>query len=86
MENKQITGKEENEWFHFAFGKVNYIIMIAGLIILALGYLLLSGGGSDDPNVFNPAMFDTRRLFVAPILIVLGFVAEIVAIMYKDKK
>jgi hypothetical protein len=65
---------------------VNYIIMIAGLVVLALGYIMLSGGGSDDPNVFNPAMFDTRRLFVAPILIVLGFVAEIVAIMYKGKK
>lgn len=83
MDNKQIT--EGNEWFQFAFGKVNYIIMIAGLVLLALGYIMLSGGGSDDPNVFNPAMFDTRRLFVAPILIVLGFVAEIVAIMYKGK-
>ena len=86
MEKKQITGKEENQWFQFAFGKVNYIIMVGGLVLLALGYLLLSGGGSDDPNVFNPAMFDTRRLFVAPVLIVLGFVAEIVAIMYKGKK
>lgn len=86
MEKKQITGNEENQWFQFAFGKVNYIIMIAGLVLLALGYMMLSGGGSDDPNVFNPAMFDTRRLFVAPILIVLGFVAEIVAIMYKGKK
>lgn len=86
MENKQTTGNEENQWFQFAFSKVNYIIMIAGLVVLALGYILLSGGGSDDPNVFNPAMFDKRRLFVAPILIVLGFVAEIVAIMYKGKK
>ncbi len=86
MENKQTTGNEENQWFQFAFSKVNYIIMIAGLVVLALGYILLSGGGSDDPNVFNPAMFDKRRLFVAPILIVLGFVAEIVAIMFKSKK
>lgn len=85
-DNKQITVKEDSQWFQFAFNKVNYIIMAAGIVILALGYLLLSGGGSDDPNVFNPAMFDTRRLFVAPVLIVLGFVAEIVAIMYKGKK
>ena len=56
-----------------------------GIVMLALGYILLSGGGSDDPNVFNPAMFDTRRLVVAPILIVLGFVVEIVAIMFKKK-
>jgi len=56
-----------------------------GIVLLAIGYALLSGGGSDDPNVFNPAMFDTRRLVVSPILIVLGFVVEIIAIMYKKK-
>ncbi|MBR4505741.1 MAG: DUF3098 domain-containing protein [Bacteroidales bacterium] len=67
------------------FGLVNYILMAAGILLLAIGYILLSGGGSDDPNVFNPAMFDVRRLYVAPILIVLGFVVEIVAIMYKKK-
>ena len=76
---------ENDNKFQFAFGKLNYILMVAGIIILAIGYILLSGGGSDDPNVFNPAMFDTRRLYVAPILIVLGFVVEIVAIMYKSK-
>ncbi len=84
---KEINKNEEhNRSFDFVFGKINYIIMIAGLVMLALGYLLLCGGGSDDPNVFNEAMFDTRRLFVAPILITLGFIAEIVAIMYKGKK
>ena len=80
-----MDNKEENKGFQFAFGKINYILMGAGLLLLALGYILLSGGGSDDPNVFNPAMFDTRRLYVAPILIVLGFVVEIVAIMFKKK-
>lgn len=69
----------------FVFGKVNYILMGIGLVVLLIGYLLLSGGGSDDPNVFNPAMFDSRRLFVAPIMIVAGFVIEVVAIMYKKK-
>lgn len=76
---------ENNRQFTFVFTKINYIIMLAGIVILALGYLLLCGGGSDDPNVFNPAMFDTRRLFVAPILIIAGLVIEIVAIMYKGK-
>ena len=71
--------------FQFAFGKINYILMVAGIVVLAIGYVLLAGGGSDDPNVFNPAMFDNRRLVVAPILIVLGFIVEIVAIMFKDK-
>lgn len=77
---------EEKKGLQLAFGKVNYILMAVGIIVLAIGYILLAGGGSDDPNVFNPAMFDTRRLYVAPILIVLGFVVEIVAIMYKGKK
>ncbi|MCR5589214.1 MAG: DUF3098 domain-containing protein [Bacteroidales bacterium] len=80
-----MENKEENKGLQLAFGKVNYILMAAGIIVLAIGYILLAGGGSDDPNVFNHAMFDTRRLYVAPILIVLGFVVEIVAIMYKKK-
>lgn len=77
---------EENNNIKLPFGKINYILMGVGIIILALGYILLAGGGSDDPNVFNPAMFDAQRLVWAPILIVLGFVVEIVAIMYKSKK
>lgn len=77
---------EDKSGFKPVFGKVNYILMGVGIILLAVGYLLLSGGGSDDPNVFNPAMFDSRRLVWAPLLIVTGFVVEIVAIMYKGKK
>ena len=80
MENQQDNGR-----FELAFGKINYILMGVGILLLAIGYILLSGGGSDDPNVFNPAMFDARRLLWSPILIVLGFVVEIVAIMYKKK-
>ena len=80
MENQHDNGR-----FELAFGKINYILMGVGILLLAIGYILLSGGGSDDPNVFNPAMFDARRLLWSPILIVLGFVVEIVAIMYKKK-
>ena len=74
-----------NSQFSFVFNKTNYIIMIVGIVLLALGYIFLAGGGSDDPNVFNPDMFNGRRLFVAPILIILGLVTEIVAIMYNGK-
>lgn len=84
MENKPEI-KEEKKSLGLVFGPVNYILMGVGLLLLALGYILLAGGGSDDPNVFNPAMFDSRRLVWAPILIVLGFVVEIVAIMFKKK-
>ena len=61
--------------------------MIAGLLVLAAGFLLLSGGGSSDPQVFNYAMFDFRRLVAAPIVIIAGIVVEVVAIMgkFKDK-
>lgn len=80
-----MDNNEQKSQFELAFGKINYILMAVGIVLLAVGYILLSGGGSDDPNVFNPAMFDARRLVWAPILIVLGFVVEIAAIMYKKK-
>jgi hypothetical protein len=56
-------------------------LMIAGLLVMAAGFLLLGGGGSEDPNVFNYAMFDFRRLVAAPIVIVAGIVVEVLAIM-----
>ncbi len=83
---KEIKKTEEKPRFSFVFTKTNYIIMGIGLVLLALGYILLAGGGSDDPNVFNYEMFNTRRLYVAPILIILGLIAEVVAIMYKPKE
>jgi hypothetical protein len=83
---KEIKNTEDpKREFAFIFNKINYIIMIAGIVLLALGYILLAGGGSDDPNVFNPEMFNGRRLYLAPILIILGLIVEIVAIMYRGK-
>lgn len=85
--SKEVKKNEENaNDFSFVFDKINYIIMIVGLVLLALGYIFLCGGGSDDPNVFNDAMFNTRRLFVAPIFIILGLAAQIFAIMFSPKK
>lgn len=69
----------------FAFGKENYILMIIGLVLLVLGFLLMIGGNSKDPNTFNEAIFSPRRLTVAPILILAGYVVEIFAIMKKPK-
>lgn len=69
------------------FDKKNYWMMIGGVVLLAIGFVLLSGGGSDDPvNHFSYEMFSFRRLWVAPIFLVAGFVLEAVAIMYKPKK
>lgn len=67
------------------FTKKNYIILATGVILIGLGYVLMIGGGSEDPNVFNPAIFDTQRITIAPIVCLLGFAAIIVAIMWKDK-
>ena len=63
-------------------------LMIAGLLVMVAGFLLLSGGGSKDPNFFNEAMFDWRRLVAAPIVIISGIVVEVVAIMgnFKEKE
>ena len=61
-------------------------LMIVGLLVMGAGFLLLAGGGSDDPQVFNYAMFDFRRLVAAPIVIVAGIVVEVVAIMRRPKK
>ena len=84
--NKVSTSVTEPEKkSNFVFGTFNYILMGVGIVVLLIGYVLLSGGGSDDPNVFNSAMFDSRRMVVAPIMIVLGFVIEIVAIMFSFK-
>ena len=67
------------------FRKLNYILMGVGAVILFIGYIALSGGASDDPAKFSEAIFDTRRLVVAPILILLGLVTEIVAIMWHPR-
>jgi uncharacterized membrane protein len=67
------------------FAKKNYTIFLIGIALIALGYLLMMGGGSDDPNVFNPAIFDFRRITLAPIVCLTGFVTIIVSIMWRPK-
>ena len=64
-----------------AMGKKGLRLLLAGLIVMVSGYMLMTGGGSDDPAVFNYAMFDFRRLVAAPVVIVAGVIVEIAAIM-----
>ena len=59
------------------------LLIIAGLLVMVAGFLLLSGGGSDDPAVFNYAMFDARRLVAAPLVIVAGIAVIVIAIIRK---
>ncbi|MFL2591838.1 MAG: DUF3098 domain-containing protein [Flavobacteriaceae bacterium] len=63
------------------FGKKNYQLMLLGLAFITLGFFLMSGGGSEDPNIFNDEIYNFRRIRVAPILVVFGFIIEVYAIM-----
>lgn len=67
----------------FAFGKQNYKLLFIGLGLIVVGFLLMIGGASDDPNVFSDDIFSFRRITLAPILILAGYVVEIFAIMKK---
>jgi hypothetical protein len=70
----------------FAFGKENYRILIIGVVIVIIGYLLMIGGGSDDPTKFNAdEIFSFRRITLSPIVILAGFVVVLLGIMKKSK-
>ncbi|MFP2995693.1 DUF3098 domain-containing protein [Spongiivirga sp. MCCC 1A20706] len=85
--SKKTTKKSEQEpTKEFVFGKRNYIFMFIGLACIALGFILMAGGASDDPNVFNPEIYSTRRIRVAPTLVLIGFAIEIYAILTSPKK
>ena len=84
--NYTIKNMSENTKMPITPKGLKYLLV--GLLVMVSGYILMSGGGSADPQVFNYAMFDFRRLVVAPVVIILGIVIEIVAIMgvFKEKK
>lgn len=76
----------ENQNNQFLFGKRNYRIMLIGLLIIAVGFILMAGGGSDDPNVFNEEIYSFRRIRLAPTLVLIGLGLEIYAILVNPKK
>ena len=78
--------KNDNDKSGFALGKQNYILLAIGFGIIIIGFLLMIGGGSDDPNVFNKEIFSFRRITLAPLVILAGFAFEIYAIMKKPKE
>ena len=82
----ETTVSKNNTTNQSLFGKENYMMMLAGLLVLGLGFFLMAGGKSSDPKVFDPKeVYSTTRITVAPILIVLGFIIEVIAIMKKPK-
>jgi hypothetical protein len=78
--------KNDQERLDFPLQRENYILLLIGFAIIMLGFLLMIGGKSDDPNVFNEEIFNFRRITLAPILVLFGFVFEIWAIMKKPKE
>jgi hypothetical protein len=64
--------EEEKINTDFAFGKENYILIAVGTVLAIIGYFILSGGGSEDPTVFSEELFNTRRMYIAPLLILIG--------------
>ena len=73
--------KKRRDKNNFIFKKRNYKIMILGLIIIAVGFILMSGGGSEDPNIFSPDIYNFRRIRLAPTLVLLGLGVQIYAIL-----
>ena len=67
------------------FTKKNYYILISGIFLIFFGYLLMIGGGSDDPNVFNPEIFNFQRITLAPVICLIGFIVIVAAIMWRPK-
>ncbi|WP_158730203.1 MULTISPECIES: DUF3098 domain-containing protein [unclassified Flavobacterium] len=70
----------------FLFDKINYKILLVGIGVIALGFILMSGGGSEDPTVFNEDIFNFRRIRLAPTTVLIGFGVTIYAILKNPKK
>jgi len=81
-----MNKKNEQIKSEFLFGKKNYVVMLIGLAFIGLGFILMAGGGSDNPEIFNAEMYNFRRIRLAPTLVLIGLAIEIYAIMAKPKK
>ncbi|HRW20519.1 MAG TPA: DUF3098 domain-containing protein [Bacteroidales bacterium] len=88
MANKIKTAQkptDKSEELNFALGKENYILLIIGFAIIIIGFILMSGGKAEDPAVFSEEIFNFRRITLAPLVVLFGFIIEIFAIMKKPK-
>jgi hypothetical protein len=78
--------RKESIKSQFVFEHKNYKFMLIGIAVIVLGFILMTGGGSDDPNVFNPEIYSWRRIRLAPALILIGFGIEVYAILLNPHK
>ena len=84
MGKKKSTNQKKSA--QFIFQRRNYLFLFIGIACIALGFILMSGGGSDDPNVFNPEIYNFRRIRLAPLLVLLGLGIQIYAILLDPSK
>lgn len=70
----------------FLFGKKNYVWMLIGLAVIAVGFVLMSGGGSENPAIFNEEIYNFRRIRLAPTVVLIGFAIEVYAILLNSDK
>jgi hypothetical protein len=70
----------------FLFSKKRYQFLLLSILIIGVGFLLMSGGGSNNPDVFNNEIYSFRRIRLAPLIVILGFIMCIISILYRDKE
>jgi len=75
----------KNDQIEFSQGKNNYVLLLIGCAIVAIGFMLMVGGKSEDPNIFNPEVFGPRRITLAPITVLAGYMFIVYAILKRPK-
>ena len=86
IDNLKVKRDKKSGSDELAFTKKNYYLLIIGVVLVIIGFILMAGGGSDDISVFNPEIFNHRRLTVAPIFVMLGYTVVFVSIMKRFPK
>ena len=86
LDNKKTKSEQNENEVKMPFDRDNYLWVLIGIAFILIGFILMIGGGSNDPDVFNEAIFSFRRITLAPILILIGFGIQIYAIMKKPNK
>jgi len=86
MGKKETNKMGQSPQQEFIFQKKNYLFMFIGIACIVLGFILMSGGGSDDPRIFNEDIFNFRRIRLAPTLVLIGLGIEVYAILLNPHK
>ena len=81
-----MAKKKTDSRKQFAFSKENYKLLVIGVVVIIIGFILMTGGKAESPEQFNPEVFSFRRITLAPLIVLAGFALEIYAIMKKPKE